>query len=77
MVTQEEREVVMKAGLGQSPIPIIYGAGELFDEMRIMALPQTLVINPGGETVHTAEGYSPDVMDEIAKELEKMPASSG
>jgi hypothetical protein len=35
------------------------------------------VINPGGETVHTAEGYSPDVMDEIAKELEKMPASSG
>jgi thioredoxin-related protein len=75
MVTREERERVMRTGLGESPIPILHSAEDLFQELRIEAVPRTLVINPQGETVHTLDGYSPDAMEEVVERLEKMPAA--
>jgi hypothetical protein len=77
MLTREDREDVVNRGLGDSPIPIIYGADDLYREMGIEMIPRTLVINPEGETVHTLEGYSADAMEEVAKQLEKMGPAAG
>jgi hypothetical protein len=75
MLTREDREDVARTDLVNSPIPIIYGAETLYQEMGIEAIPRTLVINPQGETVHTVDGYSPEVMEEVVERLEKMPAA--
>lgn len=60
--------------LASAPVTILPEADAAFSAYDVRAIPRTLLFGPDGALVADVEGYSPELVAEIERHLERLTA---